>query len=85
MAHQTSQTSIRFGGVNDLLDGCVHHAAVEHGGIVASSAPLRRPRAHDVLHVLDALAVPLVIERGEVVRGAAPLFVDIFVTTLARL
>ena len=39
----------------------------------------------DVLHVLDRLAVPLVVERREVVRRRLPLLVDVLVAAAARL
>ena len=69
--------------MHDLLDRRIHQPAVEHGGIVASAAPLRRLGADRILHVLDRLAVPLIVERRKVVRRTEPLVVDIFVAALA--
>src|SRR5215467_9758126 len=71
--------------MNDLLYRCVHQTAVEHRGIVTSAAPFRRLRPCYVLHVLNRLAIPLIVERGEVVRRAIPLLENIFVATLAGL
>src|SRR5687767_4957582 len=45
--------------------------------VVAAAAPLGGLGAGDLLEVLDGLAVPLVIERPETVRGGEPLLVDI--------
>src|SRR5208337_478945 len=67
----------------DLLDRSIHQAAVQHCWIVASAAPFRRLGANRVLHILDRLAVPLVVERRKMVRRTEPLVVDIFVTALA--
>jgi hypothetical protein len=59
-------------------------AVEEHGVGVAAGAPFRRLRADGVLHVLDRLAVPLVVERREVVGRRVPLVVDVLVTAAAR-
>src|SRR5678816_4830379 len=47
---------------------------------MAAAAPLRRLRPDGVLHVLDRLAIPLVVEGREMVHGAFPLGRDIGVT-----
>src|SRR6266404_2809627 len=51
----------------------------------ATGAPFRRLHARDFLHVLDALAVPLVVERRKMVDGTIPLFVDVGVAALASI
>src|SRR5262249_33849658 len=38
-----------------------------------------------VLHVLDGLAVELIVKRGEVVHGTLPLIVDVLVASTAEL
>ena len=63
VTHQAAQARVRFGPIDDFLDGRVEKAAVEQRGIVASSAPLRRLYANNILHVLDAFAIPLIIKR----------------------
>ncbi len=83
VAHHAAQSGLRFGTVHDLLDRSIHQAAVEHGRIVASAAPFRRLGADRVLHVLDDLAIPLIVERREMVGRAVPLVVDVFVAALA--
>ena len=83
VAHHAAQSGLRFRTMHDLLDRRIHHAAVEHRGIVASTAPFRGLGADRVLHVLDRLAVPLIVERRKMVRRAEPLVVDIFVAALA--
>ena len=71
------QAGLRFGRVDLLFDRTIEAAVEEHGVIVAARAPLRWPRARDVLHVLDRLAVPLIVERGEMMDRRAPLLVNI--------
>ena len=83
VTHHAAQAGLRFGAMHDLLDGRVHHAGIEHGGIVASATPFRGLRADRVLHVLDRFAIPLIVEGREMVRGAEPLVVDVFVAALA--
>ena len=85
MAHQAAEPCMCFRPVDDLLDRRIHHSAVEHCGIVASTAPLRGLRTDHILHVLDALPVPLIVERRQMMGRAVPLIVNIFVTTLACL
>ncbi len=67
------------------FDRGVEHPVEEHRVVVAARAPLRRLRAHRVLHVLDGLAVPLVVEGGEAVGRRAPLLVDLLVAAPALL
>ena len=76
---------MRGGRVFDLADGAIEHAAVEERWVVAAGAPLGRFNADCVLHVLDAFAIPGVVEGGEMVRGALPLFVDVGVAAFAAL
>src|SRR5947209_12984547 len=85
MAHQASQTGIRLRRVHDLLDRCIHHPAVKNRGIVTASTPFRWTCADNFLHVLNALSIPLVIKRREVMSRTAPLFVYVFMTALACL
>jgi len=70
-------------GDQRFADRGIEQTAVEQRGIVAARAPLGRTHACDFLHVLDALAVPLVVEGREMMHRAVPLFVDIRVATLA--
>src|SRR3977135_1123834 len=49
-----------------------------------ATAPLPRLRPRHVLHVLNALAIPLVVERRKVVRRTFPLFVNILVASLTN-
>src|SRR5258708_39730380 len=52
---------------------------------MAAGAPFRRAHSGYVLHVLDALAIPLIVERREMMRGAGPLLVNVRVAALAGL
>src|SRR5207302_7773379 len=61
----------------------VHLARIEHGRVVTPTAPLRRARANRVLHVLNALAIPLVIERREVMDRTEPLVVNVLMAAPA--
>ena len=73
MARRARETGLRFGRVDLFLDRPVEAAVEEDRVIVAAGTPLRRLCADDVLHVLDRLAVPLVVERREVVHRRLPL------------
>src|ERR1700687_2791475 len=66
-----------------IANGRIKLAAEKKRRIMAASAPFRRAHAGDVLHILDALSVPLIIEGREVVRGAIPLLVNIGVAPFA--
>ncbi len=83
VAHHASQTGLRFRTINDLLDGSVKHPAVEQRRIVTTRAPFGGFNANDVLHVLHALAVPLVVKGRKVMHGAIPLLIDVMVAALA--
>ena len=74
-----------FGTYQDNAGGAVKAAIEEDGMVVTARAPLGRLRADHVLHVLDGAAIPLVIERGEVVRRRIPLVVNLFVAARAIL
>src|SRR4029077_12951475 len=50
---------------------------------MTASAPLGRLGADGVLHVLNALAIPLIVERREVMSRAEPLVIDVLVATFA--
>jgi hypothetical protein len=83
MAADAADAGLGFGAVEVFFDGRIHHAAEEHGGVVAAAAPLGGLGADHVLHVLNALAVPLVVEGGEAVGRTLPLLVDVGVAALA--
>ena len=85
VAHQASETRAGFRTAHNLFDRRIEQAAVEQRRIVATGAPFRRLHARDFLHVLDALAVPLVVERRKMVDGTIPLFVDVGVAALASI
>src|ERR1700676_3056296 len=85
VAHHATEAGAGFGLVDVLLDGRVHHAAEEQGGIVAAGAPFGLFHAVDFLHVLDAFAIPLIVEGREVVHGALPLLVNVGMAALASL
>src|SRR5262249_12270322 len=61
------------------------HAAEKQGRIVAARAPLGSPYARNILHVLDTLAVPLIVEGRKMMGRAVPLLVDVLVAALAGL
>src|SRR3954467_15859506 len=77
MARGARKTSLRFRRINLFFDRLVETAVEEHRVVVAAGAPLRGFGADRVLHVLDRLAVPLIVERREMTRRRLPLFVDI--------
>ena len=79
VAGQAAEAGLGLGSVDLLADRGVELPGEEHGVVVAAGAPLRRLRPHHVLHVLDGLAVPLVVERREVVGRCVPLVVDVLV------
>ncbi len=85
MAGGACQTRLRLGRIDLLLDRAIEAAVEEHRVVVAARAPFRRPRPDHVLHVLDRLAIPLVVERREMVHRRAPLFVDVAVAAGAAL
>src|SRR5271167_2982201 len=77
VAHHAAKSGLRGGRVNNLLDGRIHFAAIKKGWIMASGAPFRRLGAYRVLHVLDALAIPLIVEGCKMMRRAEPLLIDV--------
>src|SRR2546426_10333367 len=77
MAGRARQSRLRLGGVDLLLDWPVKAAVEEHCMIVAARAPLRRACAGNVLHVFNRFPIPLVVERGEVMRRRVPLLVNV--------
>src|SRR5438046_10368693 len=83
MAHQPAEPRLRLRAMHDLLDRYVHQSAVEHCRIVAAAAPFGRLGADGVLHVLNAFAIPLIVERRKMVRRTEPLVVYVLVTALA--
>src|SRR6266498_5390809 len=85
MAGGARQTSLRFRRVDLLADRAVEASVEKYRVIVAAGTPFRRLRAHHILHVLDRFAVPLIVERREVVRRRAPLLVDVAMAPPAAL
>ena len=77
MAGGAGQTRLRLRRIDLLLDRTVEATVEEHRMIVAARTPFRGLRADHVLHVLDRLPIPLVVERREVVRRRVPLLVDV--------
>ncbi len=84
VAHQAAHARARFRPVHNLLDRCIEQAAVEQRGVVAARAPFGGAHTGNVLHVFDALAIPLIIERRKMVHRAVPLGVNVRVAALAR-
>jgi hypothetical protein len=85
VAHHAAQTSPGFGLVDVLRDGLIHHAAEQQCRIVAASAPFGRLHAIHFLHVLNAFAVPLIVERGKMMNGTLPLLVNVRMAAFAGL
>ena len=85
VARRAAEPRLRFRRLDLLADRPVEAAVEEHRVVVAAGAPLRRLRADDVLHVLDRFAIPLVVERREVMRRRRPLLVDVAVAAAAHL
>src|SRR4030095_13020775 len=85
VAHHAAQASLPRWSVLNLPDRRIEHSAEEQCWVVATRAPLRRSYAGDVLHVFDAFAIPLIVERGKMVGRAIPLLVHIFVAAFAGL
>src|SRR5206468_5871268 len=85
MTRRARQPRLRFGRLDLFLDRTIEAAVEEDSVIVAPRAPLRRLSTDDVLHVLDGLAIPLVVERRKMMGRRAPLFVDVAMTPPARL
>ncbi len=83
MAGGAGQTGLGFRGVDLFPDGGVESPVEENGVVVAAGAPLGGLGADHILHVFDGLAVPLIVEGGEVVHGGVPLLVDIGMAPLA--
>ena len=62
VAHHAPQSGLRLGAMHDLFYRRIHQSAVEHGRIMTAPAPFGRLSANPVLHVFNALAVPLIVE-----------------------
>src|ERR1051325_9965458 len=84
MTHHAAQSRTGLRTVHNLLNRCVEQPAVEESRIMATCAPFGGLHSHNVLHVFDALSIPLIVEGGKMVHGAKPLPVDIGVTSLTR-
>ena len=85
VAHHAAEAGLSGRRVFDFADGAIEHAAIKESWIVAAGAPFRWLHAGYILHVLDAFAIPRIVEGGEMVRGALPLLVDVGVAALAAL
>src|ERR1035441_1970949 len=85
MARHTTQSRLRLWRIDLLLDRAVELTVEENGVIVAASAPLARLRSLHILHILDRLPIELIVERCEVMNGALPLIVNVFVALTALL
>src|SRR5579863_8436350 len=83
VAHHATKSGLRLGTVHDLLYRRIHQSTVKHGGIVASAAPFGGFGADRVLHILDTLAIPLIVERRKMMGRTEPLIVDVLVAALA--
>ena len=84
MARNAPQPGLRFRCV-DLPYGWFLEPAVEkHRVVMTTRAPLRSFDAGGLLHVLDGLAIELVVERREVVHRFVPLLVDVFMALAAE-
>src|ERR1700689_5173301 len=83
MAHHAAEAGLARGRIFNFADRTVKHAAVEQRGIVASGAPLRRFYSDGVLHVLEALAIPSIVEGRKMVRRTLPFLVNVCVAALA--
>src|SRR5579863_6929901 len=83
VAHHATKSGLRLGTVHDLLYRRIHQSTVKHGGIVASAAPFGGFGTDRVLHVLDTLAIPLIVERRKMMGRTEPLIVDVLVAALA--
>ena len=82
MADETADAGLRLRRVDLAHDRGVHPAGQQHRLIVAAAAPLGRLRPDHLLHVLDRLAVPLVVERRHMVHRGVPLRGDVGVASL---
>ena len=83
MARHATQAGLRLRRIDLIFDGLIETAVEKDGVIVAAGAPFAGLRADHGLHVFNGFAVILIVKRGEVVDGAFPLFVNIFVALAA--
>jgi hypothetical protein len=74
-----------FGCINLFDDWTVEASIEENGVIMTAGAPFGWRGSDDLLHVLDRTAVPLVVDRREVVGGGVPLFVNVAMASAAGL
>src|SRR5215472_785022 len=63
VAHHATKARASFRTVHDLLDGSVKQSAIEKSRVMAACTPFRGLHSLNVLHILDAAAIPLIIER----------------------
>ena len=73
------ESGLGGGRMKILSDGFVHHAVEQDRWVVAAATPFRRLDAVDFLHIDNRLAIPLIVERGEMMGGFVPLLIDIWV------
>jgi hypothetical protein len=85
MTRRASQSGLSLRGMKLLFDGNIEFPIEEYCVVMTSRTPFGRLYSHHVLHVLDGLAVPLIIERGEVVHRGIPLLVNVCMTALTGL
>src|SRR5262245_66548237 len=75
MTRSACEARLSFGGIDLLFNRLVKPAVEKDRVIVAACAPFGRRRPYHVLHVLDGLAVPLVVKGRKVMHRSLPLFV----------
>ncbi len=85
VAGRASEAGVGFGSVDLGLDRPLKPPVEEDRVIVTTRAPFARLRPDDILHVLDRLAIELIIERREMVHRAFPLLEDVLVASAAGL
>src|SRR5579864_9403537 len=85
VAHQAAEAGLGFRSIFDLVDGGIEFAAEEQRGVVTSRTPFTGLHARDVLHIFDALAIPLIVEGRKMMRGAFPLLINIRMASFTSL
>src|SRR3954447_14053950 len=86
MARSAGQSCPGFRRVDLLFDWLLEPAVEKYRMVMTAGAPLAALRAAlRILHVLDCLAIKLVIEGPEMVGGTLPLVIRLLVAVSARL
>ena len=62
VAHHASKSGARLRLVYQFANRSIEHSAKQQRRIVTAGAPFRRLHAGNILHVFDALAIPLIVE-----------------------